>query len=930
MIRKRIKINIYYGEKFPIMCKTLYNVGVYAALDVKVLRARKLLQQQKIEQQKQEEQKQKEQKQEELKEIKEPKEEKENVEVLTETKKEKKNVEVLAETKEEKENAEVLAETKKEKENVEVLAETNNVVSDQAKQTEESNGIVIEGLQVEETSGGEIKLDYNSDESDDEIIDPRGIIEFLRCRNIEDIKVEFVSRIDPSLKTSYFTHDKCFVIVLDRFLGTHMYDYIDPADVSNTISSLDFDTVFGQSRYDDWVDFMSRKNLNIEIKSVCIFLNKHLCLRTFLCGNNFTLADIYMFYEMFIYFRITSPLSQVYMPMFPNVTRWFSLITQLTRCEYDPDVVFHMERLCMKLQNNVNAMNPSNELNVDAAGRRSKNIATSYVGKLQNAQPGKVVTRFPPEPSGFLHIGHLKAAYLNSYYAKYYEGKMLLRFDDTNPVLEDIKYENAIIEDLKELGLEYEKVSYTSQYFDLLEEYCIKLIKMGKAYADDTDVDTMRQQRGEGIESVHRNRHVKESLDIFEEMKKGTDIGQKNCIRARMNMKSKNKCMRDPVIYRCIVDVPHHKYEFKYKCYPTYDFACPIIDSIEGITHALRTNEYSDRIEQYNWVLKTLDLKHVHIYEFSRISFVRTVMSKRKLKWFVENNIVEGWDDPRMPTIRGILRRGLCKEALFQFILEQGPSKAGNLMQWDKLWAINKQLMDPFIPRYSAVSKKGVHITLKDLDATVVEMDRYLHMKNPFLGQCKLFYTNDILIDVEDAETLTPGEEITIIKLGNIIIEDIIKENENTKEEKETEKMKITAVTNFNGDYKKTKKKIHWIPFIPDKLVHCILYEYDHLITVDKLDPDVSDWKTFVNYNSKHETHVYAEPEFIHVKVKDKLQFERRGYFIVDSIVNGVYHLIKIPDGKSKNMSIISSKVDAKNLAGTKDKEKGDSGKKEN
>lgn len=887
MKRKGIKINIYYGDRFPVLCKSIFNIGLYASWEVKVAKARKILQQIK-EKQAQEAQK---------------------------------NNELKEEAKEVKEV----------KENVATLVETKNEVDVEAKQTEEATENIVEGIKVEMNSEGKITLKFNADETDD-IINPKEVITFIHDENVKDIKVEFISSINPQMKKTFYTEETSFAVVLDSFLQTHMYKYADPKEVVINYACLYTDTIFGQAHYDDWVDFMRRKSLEADIDNVCIFLNMHLCLRNFIAGNTFTLADIFLFFKMFRYFKKSCPEAPQYRQLYPNVTRWFKLIKKLTHYKGDEELCKYMEKVCQQIKDNLKKDAPVNGLHMDQVGRKNKNIATSYAGKLENAQKGKVVTRFPPEPSGFLHIGHAKAAFLNSYYANLYEGKMLLRFDDTNPALEDIKYENAIKDDLKELGLKYEKVSYTSQYFDLLEDYCVKLIKMGKAYADDTDVDTMRQQRGEGIESVHRNRPVKESLEIFEEMKKGTDIGQKNCIRARINMRSKNKCMRDPVIYRCIVDVPHHKYEFKYKCYPTYDFACPIIDSTEGITHALRTNEYSDRIEQYNWVLKTLELKKVHIYEFSRISFVRTVMSKRKLKWFVENNIVEGWDDPRMPTIKGVLRRGLCKEALFQFILEQGPSKAGNLMQWDKLWAINKQLIDPIIPRYAAVSKDGVHIKLTDLDTTVIEKERQLHMKNPDLGTCKLFYTNDILIEVEDAETLTQGEEITIIKLGNIIITDIKKQNENkdVDDEKNKQKMEIVATTNFGGDFKTTKKKMHWIPFIPEKLVHCILYEYDHLITVDKLDPDKSDWKTFVNHNSKHETHVYAEPEFIHVKVKDKLQFERRGYFIVDAIVNGVYHLIKIPDGKSKNMSIISSKVDAKTLAGTKVKEQVESEKKEN
>ncbi|CRG95198.1 glutamate--tRNA ligase, putative [Plasmodium gallinaceum] len=724
-------------------------------------------------------------------------------------------------------------------------------------------------------------------------------IQFLNDEKVEEIKVEFLN--DNSSDTNYIlSRDKIFAKNLDHILKTNLY-YILCENKKNKVLNA-----YVQTQYDEWIDFFRYKNLQKDIVSICEYIDRHLHLNTFISSHFLTLSDLYVFYEMYKYFNVNSCYFIKYSKQYKNINRWFKLINCLLNFE-DNELRNHLKEES-ELKISDTTKDNGNQ------GIKQKNISTSYSGKLENAEVGKVVTRFPPEPSGYLHIGHAKAAFLNSYYANMYNGKMLLRFDDTNPILEDIKYEKSIMEDLQNLGLKYEKISYTSDYFDLLEDYCVKLIRMNKAYADDTNVEDMRNQRGEGIESVNRENSIEKNLELFEEMKKGTEIGQKNCIRAKINMQSKNKCMRDPVLYRCVVDVPHHKHHFKYKCYPTYDFACPIIDSIEGVTHALRTNEYSDRIEQYNWVISTLQLRKVSIYEFSRISFVRTVMSKRKLKWFVENNVVDSWLDPRMPTIKGILRRGLTKEALFQFILEQGPSKSGNLMQWDKLWSINKQIIDPIVPRYAAVDKKkAVLLTLSDLKSDIIEKQRDLHMKNKSLGTCKMYYTNKFLIELEDATTLCEKEEITLIKLGNVIITNIIKNEENIKE--------IIATSNFQGDFKTTKKKIHWLPYIIEKLITCTLYEYDHLITVDKFESDdKNDWKNFINYNSKFETTVYADPAITSLKVSDKLQFERRGYFIVDQVCNNQLHLIKIPDGKSKNMSIIGTKVDPKSLAGTKDK----------
>ncbi|EDL44543.1 glutamate--tRNA ligase, putative [Plasmodium vivax] len=734
-------------------------------------------------------------------------------------------------------------------------------------------------------------------------------VKFVKDENVEELKVEFVSKEEAQGEKCINTTDKIFAKSLDQILQTKLYHSFRE---NNKKEDKQTD-VYVQAQYDEWVDYFRSKQLQKEVLIICDHLNRHLHLNTFICGDYLTLSDLYVYYEMHRYFNVANCYNVKYSKQFRNVNRWFKLINCLVN--YSDAELSTM----LKKEVETNQVDITKDANTMQL-LKQKIVSTSYVGKLENAEKGKVVTRFPPEPSGYLHIGHAKAAFLNSYYANMYEGKMLLRFDDTNPTLEDIKYETSIMDDLENLGLKYEKISYSSDYFATLEEYCIRLIKMEKAYADDTNVEEMRNQRGEGIESVNRQNSVEQNLQLFEEMRKGTEIGQKNCIRAKIDMQSKNKCMRDPVLYRCIVDTPHHRHGFKFKCYPTYDFACPIIDSIEGVTHALRTNEYSDRIEQYNWFITTFQLRKVYIYEFSRISFVKTVMSKRKLKWFVENKLVDGWLDPRMPTIKGILRRGLTKEALFQFILEQGPSKSGNLMQWDKLWSINKQIIDPIIPRFAAVDKKkGVILKLTDLTEDVVEKTRDLHMKNKSLGTCSMFYTNRFFIELEDAQTLAEQEEITLIKLGNVIITSIVKGDDDGVNPPTVKE--LIGTSNFDGDFKTTKKKIHWLPYIPEKLITCTLYEYDHLITVDKFENDnKDDWTKFINPSSKYETVVYSEPAISSLKVCDKFQFERRGYFIVDKVVSNHLHLIKIPDGKSKNMSIISSKVNPKNLAGTKNK----------
>ena len=222
-----------------------------------------------------------------------------------------------------------------------------------------------------------------------------------------------------------------------------------------------------------------------------------------------------------------------------------------------------------------------------------------YKNVLKDAREGEVVTRFPPEPSGYLHIGHIKAALLNYHYAKMYKGKMILRFDDTNPSKEKDEFVQSIMEDLKTLRIYPDKITHTSDYFDYLQTVMEKLIKEGRCYCDDTPVEKMRMERDTGVESVNRNKTPEENLKIFKEILEGTALTW--CVRGKCNMQNKNKCMRDPVFYRINIKFEHHRTGTKYKAYPTYDFACPIVDSIEGVTHCLRTNEYSDRIEMYKW-----------------------------------------------------------------------------------------------------------------------------------------------------------------------------------------------------------------------------------------------------------------------------------------------------------------------------------------
>eukprot|EP00918_Siedleckia_nematoides_P066654 GHVU01144969.1.p1 GENE.GHVU01144969.1~~GHVU01144969.1.p1 ORF type:complete len:473 (+),score=134.21 GHVU01144969.1:1058-2476(+) len=459
-----------------------------------------------------------------------------------------------------------------------------------------------------------------------------------------------------------------------------------------------------------------------------------------------------------------------------------------------------------------------------------------------------------------------------------------------------------------------------------------KLVGEGKAYCDDTPLEEMRRERGEGIESKNRGLSVEENRRLWAAMKEATEEGRRCCLRAKIDMLAKNKCMRDPVLYRCCVDPPHHRTGDRYKVYPVYDFACPIVDSVEGVTHALRTNEYADRIPQYDWVQTACGIRKVTIYEFSRLNFVNTPLSKRHLTWFVQKGLVEGWDDPRFPTVRGIVRRGLESTALLQFLLEQGPSKNVNVMEWDKLWAKNKQHIDPVVPRYFAVGEDAVPVQISNCDGSTVT--RALHPKNPAVGSAAMPLPPHILLDRDDAEALELQEEFTLMRWGNAIVEEIVMRQQQQPEDHHDDGggcgvdcgvvERVRVRLHLEGDFKTTKKKLHWVPaqqqgeVAPSDaaaaaapLVRVEMRELDHLIT-KRVMGDTDSIEDVANPHSLFSTHGLADPAIADRTAGDKLQLERRGYFIVDRLsTKDKMVLIKIPDGRSKQMSTLSQKVDA-------------------
>lgn len=566
----------------------------------------------------------------------------------------------------------------------------------------------------------------------------------------------------------------------------------------------------------------------------------------------------------------------------------------------------------MILRRSIGTRQLSMVYNMDS--QRNQELYKKYKGVLKNAQEGMVVTRFPPEPSGYLHIGHVKAAMLNYHYSRMYKGRMLLRFDDTNPSKEKQNFVENIIEDLKSLEIYPDSISYTSDSFEKLAVYMAELIGKGLAYMDNTPQEEMQKQRFDGIENASRNRPVEENLEIWKEFYDGGR--QDYCVRGKINMQDKNKCMRDPVFYRHC-EVPHLHTGTRFKVYPTYDFACPIVDSLEGVTHCLRTSEYNDRNPMYHWVINALNLRKVEIRDFSRLNFVNTLLSKRALQKLVDTGIVEGWFDPRFPTVQGIMRRGLLVETLKEFMLEQGPTKNTVYMDWSGIWSKNKTIIDPISPRYMAISSENLCMVVFANGPVEARIEEHpLHQKNSNLGTGKISYFHKILIENDDAVSIQPGEKVTFMKWGNAIIQSISQADE------EFEGMPLKLILQAelvleDKDFKNTKK-LTWLAAVPG-LRRLSLIEYDVLINKQKIEEN-DEVMDLINVNSKFVTNALGNEGLADVR-EGVIQLERRGFYKVDKAAE-CSELIFIPDGKTKQMSTISSKVDPKKVTKGSEQEK--------
>ncbi len=523
---------------------------------------------------------------------------------------------------------------------------------------------------------------------------------------------------------------------------------------------------------------------------------------------------------------------------------------------------------------------------------------------LSNNPELKIHTRFPPEPNGYLHIGSAKAIYINYSTAKKYKGLFNLRYDDTNPAKEDDEYVNSIREDLEWLGAIPDGIFYGSDYFEKCYEYAIKLIKEGKAYVCNLSPDEMREYRGTlttpGKNSPYRDRSVEENLELFEAMRDGKFKEGECTLRAKIDMASPNMNMRDPAIYR-ITYKNHHRQGNKWCIYPLYDYAHPIQDALEGISHSLCSLEFENHRPLYDWVIENIGFeKEPHQYEFARLNVSKTVMSKRYLRQLVFENYVDGWDDPRMPTLCGLRRRGYTPQSIFDFVKRAGVAKAYSLVDIGLLeHCIREELNQTALRRMAVLEPLKVTITNYE-DGKVEYFDVSNNPNDENSGTRKVAFTNTVFVEKSDFmeepvskfHRLKPDGEVRLMGAYVIKVNEIIKD-----ENGEVIELKCTADLETGGknptDGRKIKGTIHWVSesFSVDAEIRL----YDNLFTKENLN-DLAEDENYLDYINPESLKVLKgcklEKAMEDVKSGERFQFVRNGYFCKDTRNENVYNRI--------------------------------------
>lgn len=529
----------------------------------------------------------------------------------------------------------------------------------------------------------------------------------------------------------------------------------------------------------------------------------------------------------------------------------------------------------------------SNEINT------SNFVKSIVVDDLNTGKHKEIITRFPPEPNGYLHIGHAKSICLNFGLADEFGGKTNLRFDDTNPVKEDTEYVESIKEDVKWLGFDWDNLYFASDYFDIMYEKAILLIKKGLAYVCDLTPEQMREYRGTlsepGRPSPYRDRSVEENLDLLERMKNGEFPDGSKVLRAKIDMASPNINFRDPIIYR-IAHATHHNTGDKWCIYPMYDFAHPLEDAIEGITHSVCTLEFEDHRPLYDWFVRECEMESVpRQIEFARLNMTNTVMSKRKLKQLVDECVVDGWDDPRMPTIAGLRRRGYTPEAIRTFCREIGVSKADSTVDSQMLDYFLREDLLPKAPLLMAVMRplKLVITNYPEGQTEMLEIEN--NAKDETKGTRLVPFSREIYIEQEDFMEepvkkyfrLFPGNEVRLKGAYFVKCTDVIKDEDgNVVEVHCTYDPETKSGSGFTG--RKVKATIHWVNAAD--AVPCEFRLYEPLILDDVPENEGKHFLEQINPNSMEVVQGYIESTGVQgIKPLDKFQFVRHGFFTVDT-----------------------------------------------
>ncbi len=522
----------------------------------------------------------------------------------------------------------------------------------------------------------------------------------------------------------------------------------------------------------------------------------------------------------------------------------------------------------------------------------SSNFIRSIVLEdLKQGRVKEVVTRFPPEPNGYLHIGHARAICINFDIADAFGGRTHLRFDDTNPTKEDVEYVEAIKEDIKWLGFEWEALYYASDYFEEMYRRAVLLIKKGLAYVDDQSQEEIRATRGTltepGIESPYRNRSVEENLDLFERMRNGEFRDGEKVLRAKVDMKSPNINMRDPVIYR-VLHAHHHNTGDKWCIYPMYTFAHPLEDAIEGVTHSLCSLEFEDQRPFYDWVIRECEMEsQPRQYEFAKLQIEGAIIGKRNIKKLVEEGVLDGWDDPRVYTLSGLRRRGFTPEAIRAFIRETGVSKSGGVIDPRMLEHFVREDLKLKAPRTMAVLRPLKVVITNYPEGQVEMLEAENNPENPEMGTRLIPFSREIYIEQDDFMEnpppkyfrLFPGNEVRLKHAYFIKCHDVIKDEDgNIVELHCTYDPETKSGSGFTG--RKVKGTLHWVE--ASQAVPAEFRLYEPLILEGEQGEEESLLER-INPNSLQILQGFVEPNMKNVKPQDKFQMFRHGYFNVDS-----------------------------------------------